>query len=357
MANPVSAPQAFTFGTQQLTGNLISFNGQSIRTGAVHRFLKRRGAIVEDMNAEPRKLSVELVFLGKNPAKDYNTFEAYVADNPTALLVHPVAGRYQAFCQGPDYQVNFAQAGNEIRVRVTFLESELDAQVRADVPDVATAAQLASSEKTNYQKAVAAYLGALTAANTAVASAKDKITGVVEQIDTFTDPITTLVTSALALPGVATSVVGALQSTQVLNEILDQQMSDFIDSANDLFSGDVVTAGAADSVQNLLLVVLNTSQSLQDLLVSVGSPAGAAEACGSIQEAAAACCVLSDAVVAARPQTVVIVVPRLIDLLSLCQIRYPNGDAIARCDDIKRMNHIKNPAAIPAGTTLVVPLV
>lgn len=352
---PAAAPQEFTFGTKQLSGNLISYSGRSQRRGVVHQFLKRRGGIVEDMNSEPRRLEVELVFSGKSPARDFNEFESYVSDNPTQLLVHPQAGRYIAFCEGPQYHVGFAQATNEIRVRVSFIESELDSTTRADVPDVPTAQQSVSAEQTAYQKVVAAYVGALARANTAVASARQSIKDLIDQIDTFTDPVTSLVTGCLSLPGLATSVVGNIQSIQVLNDILNQQVSDYLDQASDLFTGEAVLAGSADSVTNLLGVVENTCHALENLMLGTGTPAGCADAVGSVEELLASCIILGDAVLAARRRTVVVVLPRLTDLMSFCQKRYPSN-AVARASEIQSLNHILNPAAIPAGTRLVVPI-
>jgi hypothetical protein len=146
-----------------------------------------------------------------------------------------------------------------------------------------------------------------------------------------------------------------MQSMETLNTILVQQMSDFVDSSNDLFAGDTVLAGSADMVTNLLGVVDNTARALENLMLSTGSPAGCADAVGGVEEALSACYILNSAVVAARPLTTVVTIQRLTDLMSFCQKRYP-GRAQARAVDIQSLNPILNPAAIPAGTKLTVPL-
>src|SRR5665213_2726999 len=102
MAAPSNAPQLFHFGTNYLSGNIVSFNGTAKRRHASHNFLKRKGAYVEDMEREQYRLTVRLVFTGPTCSSDYQNFKDSVDKTPTALLVHPISGKWVAFCEGPD---------------------------------------------------------------------------------------------------------------------------------------------------------------------------------------------------------------------------------------------------------------
>lgn len=363
----IAAPQSFTFGTLQLEGVLLNFSGQSQRRGVVHQFPKRAGAFVEDMERAPRRLEVQLIFLGTNPAQSFNDFESTIHDNPTQLLVHPVAGKFTAFCEGPQHSVDFSQAINGIRVRVAFVESELDASTKADIPDVATAAQSASAQQSTYQKAVAAYLGAFAKLNTALGRARNSIDTVVANIETFTDPVTETVTQITSIPGVASSVIGALTAIRVTNDVLNQSISNFLTLSTDLFTGSLAVAGSADATVNSLGKVQVSANILETTLIDTGSivpmagvplttPAGAAGAVGSVEEMVASCLILNEAVLATRPPVIVITIPKLTDIVTFCQQRYPDN-AISRANDILGMNKIINPAAIPAGTRLSIPSV
>src|SRR5205823_6199276 len=101
-----------------------------------HKFIKRDGGRQEPMGREQRKLDVVLMFIGANCAKDYKAFESFIDGHRSALLVHPIAGKWTASCAGPAFRINFATATNQIEVPVSFTESEVDATAPVDTPDV-----------------------------------------------------------------------------------------------------------------------------------------------------------------------------------------------------------------------------
>src|SRR5262249_1481127 len=117
----------------------------------------------------------------------------------------------------------------------------------------------------------------------------------------------------------------------------------------------------ADNVSALIGIVQTHAEDLQDLLIVASvTPAGAADAVGSIDEMVASCLALSDALAAAAPPTAQYTVPALTDVITLAQ-ELRNESSSGRSvfsfvSDILNLNRIPNPAAIPAGTVLLVPL-
>src|SRR5262249_11440200 len=152
---------------------LVSFTGSSQRRSVDHEFLKRDGSQVEDLGRRSRRIEVKLRFIGKDCAQRFSDFEAKVHRNPTGLLVHPTTGRWIAFCEGPQHSVDFSRAINEIEVAVSWKESDLDATIEADVPDVATAAQNCSGQVEQMQKSVAGNMCETAKASTTLGSVSE----------------------------------------------------------------------------------------------------------------------------------------------------------------------------------------
>lgn len=357
MADPKypAAPQEFSFGGRRLVGQLLSWSGQSQRRHVVHEFPKRAGAIVEDMQRGPRRLEVRLVFLGDSCAKDFADFERAVDSNPKGLLVHPIAGKWQAFCGGPSNQVNFATAINQIDATVSFVETTLDATIQKETPDVATAAQNATAQQTKFQATCSKMMGELAKAQTFVASSLAKIDTALALVDTLEAPLDFMSETITALAGVSQQAIGAVLSIQAKGNALSTAVTNYVTGATDLFNGGDVPAAQADQTATLLGVVLTASDDLTEALIAGSTtPAGAGEAVGDTEEMASYSLVLAEALKAARPPEILITVTELTDLVSLCVKRYP-VDPLARASDILGLNRILNPAAIPAGTRLRAP--
>lgn len=357
MADLVSpaTPQKFSFDSRDLFGFMVSFSGNNQRRHVVHEFLNRRGARIEDKEQAPIRLELQLEFLGDSCAKDYQAFKAAVAKKPTGLLVHPIAGRFNAFCLGPNESVNYSVALNEIRVQCAWIENELDGTTPRDVPDIGTQAQVATAWKTQMNKAIAAYMGAVALVDSKVGEVQSVIQAAVDSIDTLDDPIEGVRGAISGAVGVSSQVAGKLTAIQSKADVLSQTIDDYVSSATDLYNGADIQAGAADAADTLLgAVQAAAAESTAILIANSPSPAGAAEAVGNVEETAAACLLLGEAVIAARPPVIVYTVPELMNLVVLTQRRY-GKNAAARADDIIGLNHIANPAAIPAGTRLRIP--
>lgn len=361
MADPIvpAAPQAFAFGSlRDLKGSLVSFNGENRRRGARHRYSGRSGGNVEDMGAENRTLTVRLVFTGDACAKEYADFLSYVRSTPSQLLVHPIAGRWQAFCEGPSTSADFSRATDEIQVNVTFVEDELDATGDAETLDVATAAQNASGQVSAFETAMAQYLGVLAKANTLRTQIIAAIDSALGALDDATSPIESMRDAIAGSFGLAASVVGKATAISTKALLVKQDAESFVDAAADLYDGENVSAAVADSLATLLGVIASRTLELEELLVdSVPStaPSLSADAVSEAELLLDACYSLDEAVKAARPPTKHEVVPRVMSLVEFCIMLYGAELSLARASDILSLNRIPNPAAIPAGTRLRVP--
>lgn len=358
MAEPqrAAAPQAFTFGSLQLMGFLEKFTGNSKRRFVVHEFPKRPGARVEDMERGPRRMEAAIVFTGDHCAADYARFDAAVHENPRRLLTHPIAGQWLAFCEGPTEDVDFSHATDQIRVRVAWTETELDAVVTAgeETTDVATAQQEATATLSGADQTLARYAGELAKASTAIAAARNAVDGALAQVGLVTSSLDLLhqtIASVSAIPGTVLAVVASLAKKFTA---LSGHVQNYVDAAADLYDGTESTATATTTATQLGTVEAAALDLEADLMASSPTPAGAADAVGAIEETLASCYVLDAALRAARPPTILYTVPELIGLVELVQRRYQK-DAIARAVEIQAMNHILNPAAIPAGTRLWIP--
>jgi prophage DNA circulation protein len=362
MAGPTYAatPQAFSWQGRLLQGYLLSFSGSSPRRVAAHEFLKRDGARQEDMGRGPRRLEVQLIFTGPTCAKDAAEFSTAAHADPVGSLVHPTAGQWLSFCTGPQYEVDFARAIDEIRLRVAFVETQTDAAVTAaiDTPNVASAAQQATSALAKVDSALATFAGALALARAqaAVGQAMGAVDRVLDAVDTLAAPLDTVRGMLASIVGEASSVMGAIEGIAAQWNALSQDAQAYVDAASDVFSGDDTAAGSAAQADSLLGTAEASALALEaSLLASTPTAAGAADAVGAVEEALAACFVLADALAAARPPTILYTVPALVDVMTLAQQRYGATTARARASDILGLNRIPNPAAIPAGTQLLIP--
>jgi prophage DNA circulation protein len=352
-----SAPQAFTYAGRDLTGKLIRFNGATQRDHVDHRFLKRDGGRTEDMVRRPRRLEVDLEFTGRTCAHDYQDFEDFCDSNPTGLLVHPIAGRYQAFCEGPGYDVDFARALDEIHVRVVWVETELDASLppAPDTPPPATAAQSATSLLAQAEQAVANAMGQIAKGQGILAQYQAQLDAVLATVSSLSSPVDAVLAVLQQTLGEASSIVGTVSLIATKMNLLSQDTSNFIDAMNDLYAGSDTAPGSALQGASLLGTVQSDADATEDALnAGAATPAGAAEAIGAVEESLAACYVLANAVQAARPPTIVHTVALLTDVVTLAQELY-GQNAPQRALDIMALNHIPNPAAIPSGTRLLVP--
>lgn len=369
--NYPAAPQTFTFtaGTTvlNLQGELVSFHGADKRRSASHVFVKRDGGRKEDMGRATRRLEVMLQFVDNYKAKttavvEYTKFLAAVQKNPSGLLVHPISGQWYAFCEGPDANVDFNRALNQIEVRVAWEESELDATVSADVPDVATAAQNATTQLSQLQQAISSFMTFCARATTVEASLLNKIAGVEADALLLTAPVDATRAALTAIVGAGSSIIGTLSTIQAHGDLLFQDVTNYLESASDLFNGvtDTTPAGASDALATLLGVVENDAQALEDVLTGTSpTPAGAGEAVANVELMLENCLTVSDAAAAAQPPSVNYTVPQTSNLVIIAtQIIEQWGlsrDPVEYAAAIGALNRASSPARVPAGTVLSVP--
>jgi prophage DNA circulation protein len=350
-----SIPQTFTFNNRVLTGQLIAFSGQTRRRFVVQEFPKRAGALIEDMNRAPRRLETRLVFLGPTCANDFQKFESSVHANPIGLLIHPIAGKWQAFCEGPSHQVELSRAVNEIQVTVAFVETSLDATLPRDVPDVATAAQNATGAQVACQQSGATYMGTVAKVQIASDQARAALDRALGQIASAADPLTFMRQQIDSVATAGSAIIDTVEAIQAAGLGLAADTTNFINSATDVFNGSDILAGSSDASATLLGIVETSAQDYEDLLIaSSPTAAGSVDAVSASELSTDACLTLSDALQAARPPVVQYTVPQLTDIITLAQRKYQR-DALQYASQILAMNRIPNPAAIPAGTVLYVP--
>ncbi len=360
----IFTPQTFSFGTlTNLKGQLSGWSGSTPRTMAMHRYPKRAGGRAEDMNRGPRSLDVRLEFISYRGANNevvhasdqYLEFLAAVDKDPIALLTHPIAGQYIAFCEGPHDDVDFNRATNEIRVRVVFHESNLDKVLVDFAPDAATAAQIVVEQQSIFERAVADYMGAIAEVHAKTDPAVAAIQAQIAIASVITDPINQMRQVITTVGGIESSIIGLIVGIADSALLLSQDITNFVEanSTTDLFNGFDSIAAAAENTSTLLGTVVKSAEDLEQLLIeSSQTPAGAAEVVGENDEAVSTCIVLAEALQSDRPPLIKFTVPRLTDVIALAVDRYPNDSASSRASEILGLNRIPNPAAIPAGTVL-----
>jgi hypothetical protein len=153
--------------------------------------------------------------------------------------------------------------------------------------------------------------------------------------------------------------VGKLADIEAASDLLVQDVSNFVDAANDLFTGDSDTApaGYSDAVSTLLGVAIVHGLALEATLIAASAtPAGAADAVADVELMLDRCLTLSEAVAATQPPVVNYTVPAPMNVVVLAQrlIREweMDRDALEYASIIIGLNRIQNPAMISAGTVL-----
>lgn len=356
-----STPQKFTFGGLSLYGKVLSFSGRGPRRYVLHESGKRKAGIAEDMGQGSNHLTVRLQWDGPTCAADYAAVKASFEKTPIALLVHPIHGRWQAFCTGPSDDVNYSQALDLISVNVEFIETETPATTPIDTPDVGTQSQIATASLTKMQQATAVYMGAVAMSQALQNKAIAVIQSTIADVESLDAPIDTMTETLTTTSGVVSSIMGSIFAIQAKGNAFATAVQAYLDMASDVYSGSDTTATAATSDQVALLLgaCQSAAQVLQDTLIATSpTPAGAAEAVGALLESLADCLVLADSIAADRPPVINWTVPALMGIMRAAQLSAPKGSTIgveARAVAILKLNRIPNPAAIRAGVVLRVP--
>jgi prophage DNA circulation protein len=367
MADPQfpAVPQAFTFRagqqTQNLVGVITSFNGSAGRRSATHVFPKRDGGIEEDMGAEQLELSTRLQFTGPDCAARYKRFAAAVAKNPIGLLVHPIAGRWQAFCKGPRHQVDLGRAVTQIEVTVDWKQTELPSATPTDTPDVATGAQNVTGQLQQWEQTIAGYMAYVALAQGLPPVNQIAITAVLSTVDAITAPIDAMQAVVDANLGARQTVINAINAIVTKAATLANDVAGYVNTCTDLFEGDQAAASSLAIASQLGTLQADTEDLEQQLLAAAPSAAAAADAFADTEVLLELCLTLSDAVQASQPPIVKYVVTVQSNLIVLAQriIKQlelgSTAEALALSILALNAGKIPNPAAIAAGTELQVP--
>ncbi len=356
-----AAPRALTFGALQLRGFLVSFSGENRRRFVAHEFFKRAGARVEDGERGPRRRTYRLQFLGATAQQDFAAFAAAVDQNPFGLLRDPTEGEFFAFCEGPDYNVDFARAVNQVECNCRFVESELDVAVSADPPDPSTAAQNLSGQQTAFQQSTASAMAVIAKAQITVGTSLAAIDSAVSQISSASAPVDFMRSTISALQGAGSSLIGALAGIQAQADLLVQDVTNLAAAATVLFTGaDTVSTGNADSIATALGIVQTDALQLESLLMAASpSAAAVADAVADLELLVDLSQTMSDAVQASIPPVTTYTVPATASVIviaqQLIQRAGATSDVLAVASQVMALNKIPNPGAVPGGTVLFVP--
>jgi prophage DNA circulation protein len=300
--NALTGSSIASFKGIELHRYLVSFTDSRGPRVVEHTFPKRDGAKQEVMGRRPHRTEWSLTFTGPNFIPTLKQLVASIDADPSGLLVHPIYGQMQVVCQGFDRStVNLPEATDTISVPLVFVEDDQALDDTSVNQGVGAQQQNVISAVADFQGAAAPYSApASVAASAALASAaNDYATAAAASAQGAVDP-----SLETKLGAVAFGTQAAIAAISV----------------------DPLGAGTA---------------AIYDALA-------AAEVVYSV------CQDLADAVVAARPPVIELILPGTTSIALLAADRY-GKDAIGRIDEILSLNNIPDPTAIPAGTKLLLP--
>ncbi len=282
---------------------LLEWNDSRKPRLAIHEFLKRDGALVETMGRAPFRCKMEIVFVGEKIADEIRQFAASLDENPKGTLSHPLFGDIQVACEGFDGTLNIENGKNLYGVPVSFVEDNVD------------------------QK--------LSSQTTGVASQK-------QQVENTTDSLTTKITQYAAAATAITNLCNAALSFSV--SAFDNQIS-FVSGAgldNQLAELQKLTTEAVEEIRG--------ANELDDL-----PEAACFDAVMLCEVLYDACSQMLAAISASKPPLTTFIVPIQMPVVNIATFLY-GPDGRSRADEIKALNpnKIPNPAAVAAGTELLV---
>lgn len=315
----------FKFKDLELAGNLVSWNDRIGVRLALHQYLKRDGAEVEPMGAEPGRFTMRLAFLGKAWAKQYRALVASIRDDPRGQMTHPILGSMQVACESiSDAQVVPGQERDSISVTVTFVEDAIDALSLSErFPGPIARQARVESKAARLVDAVAGFATSASLAVTAAASA---------------------ITFAAAANQVLSGGPSAGPSGGVPDPTIRQRLRDIGEQTAKL-----IAAVRSDVARN--------SQRRQAEPRKAGKQATDAAAFPAIEAAQslyAECLALMESVTASQPAQVEYIVPARAHVATIAAALY-GKDALLRIDEMLRANRLPDPHAIRAGTRLQLP--
>lgn len=305
--------KAFRFRTRKgvdldLSGNLVSWNDTVGVRLARHQYLKRRGAEIEPMGAEPGQFTMRLVFLGKTWASNYRALVAAIRDEPRGTMVHPVLGTMSVACTGiSEAAVSPGEEVDSVNLTVGFVEDSVDA----------------SSPAARFSGPTAR---------------KAKVDGLATEL---TDSLASLGASlALAQTLAAKVRTFAAAAADALEDnapdtSIDQQLED----------------AGRDTDELLAKIKSESAARLAGTSKAGRADADAYQAIQTAQRLYAECLALAATVEASRPTVVTYVVPATTSVAAIAATFY-GAEGKARVDEVLTLNRVADPHAVPAGTRL-----
>jgi prophage DNA circulation protein len=301
----IAGAKAITFKGIDITRYVASWQDDRQPAVAIHEYLKRDGGEAEHMGRKPHKVKFSLAFVGASDIEAYKRLQKSIDEDPRGALVHPIHGSMRVCCQGfTGAGMDVENAVNLYNVPLEFIEDAVDTKATAD-ERIGPAARENQVRTLNTQMLTIAsrFAAAATAINTFSAAVLSyAVSAVSSALSTTPDP---------ALPGELASLRTYCEDARA-----------------------AVLADESDETAN-------TDAAKYPALVA-------------IEQVYDACTLLDDSVKELRPKLTVYTVPMTIPLMTLAAQFYKR-DAQTRADEIRLNNpgKIKNPAAIPAGTQLL----
>ena len=267
---------------------------------ASHRYLKRDGAEQEPMGAGDGTFRFRLSIVGDDCAARYRSVVQYLRTYPQGTLVHPLLGEIRVASFGVEEgSLDVVGSFNRINVSLRFSEDALDSAIGIDQtvgPDTAAGSVTANAQRLNTALSSVASVAALVAA--------------------AVDASTALVSTALDLARNGTANAGLAQQV-----------------------------GAVDSSVALLVAAVLVEPSFRN----DADRFGAIDAAVQLRAAAYQ---LADAVASMQPSLSTITVAQTAPLFAIAGGLY-SRDLAARADQLRALNAIATPHAVPAGTLLL----
>jgi prophage DNA circulation protein len=302
--NVIPGAQTFSFGSLVLHGNLQQISAVDEQDIAVHRPLKRNGAIVEGLGWSANRYEAVVMFVGQNFRQDVVNLRNTIRKQSEDVLVHPLYGRFKARCHRISGALNIPAEVNAIAITLSFVEAGLDPNQIAVFSQTAIAkSQVLTANATFLQSVASLYTGAAAVAAVAnlVASAVSYATAAVYAVQAgYADP--SLLTQVGTIEAQTLTVLAAIQADPA--KTLD------IDRWDALSAAELVWSAAWDVQDSLALL---------------------------------------------RPQLVPVVVPQYCSYLTLLNSLYGTTALDREADFFLYNPGITTPHLIPSGTVVYLP--
>jgi prophage DNA circulation protein len=299
--NVIPNGETFSFGSLTLHGNLQQLSDSDEQDVAIHRPLKRDGAIVEGMGWNARRFEATVFFVGQNFRAEVVKLRDAIRKKSLDILIHPLHGRVTARCVKIAGALNIPVEANSTTLTLSFVESGIDPKsdvAYGQLPAAKSQALLSSID--DLTTAAALYTSATAAVNNVSAVATDYAEAALDVVQSGT-PDPSLPVRLGAIESACAAAIVAIRA--------DEAATEDVDRFDAITAADLVYAAALE---------------------------------------------LADAVAANQAPTMTYTVPAPTSYLSIACILY-GVDGLARADEILANNpQVTTPHLIPQGTVLTV---